>query len=52
MQISNAAASGHLRALEERLSVRLIELNTRRLWLTVRQRHVPSHDKNVRGAIT
>ncbi len=32
--ISNAAASRHLAALEERLSARLIERNTRRLWLT------------------
>jgi DNA-binding transcriptional LysR family regulator len=32
--MSNAAASRHLAAIEERLSVRLIERNTRRLWLT------------------
>jgi DNA-binding transcriptional LysR family regulator len=32
--MSNASASRHLRALEERLEVRLIERNTRRLWLT------------------
>ena len=32
--MSNAAASRHLSALEERLAVRLIERNTRRLWLT------------------
>ncbi|TCT02031.1 LysR family transcriptional regulator [Aquabacter spiritensis] len=32
--MSNAAASRHLAALEERLSARLIERNTRRLWLT------------------
>ena len=32
--MSNAAASRHLSALEERLSARLIERNTRRLWLT------------------
>ena len=32
--MSNAAASRHLTALEERLSARLIERNTRRLWLT------------------
>ncbi len=32
--MSNAAASRHLCALEERLAVRLIERNTRRLWLT------------------
>ncbi|PZR85907.1 MAG: LysR family transcriptional regulator [Stutzerimonas stutzeri] len=32
--ISNAAASRHLAALEERLSARLVERNTRRLWLT------------------
>jgi len=32
--MSNAAVSRHLSALEERLSVRLIERNTRRLWLT------------------
>src|SRR5260370_18675392 len=31
---SNGAASRHLSALEERLAVRLIERNTRRLWLT------------------
>jgi DNA-binding transcriptional LysR family regulator len=32
--MSNAAASRHLSALEERLATRLIERNTRRLWLT------------------
>jgi DNA-binding transcriptional LysR family regulator len=32
--MSNAAASRYLSALEERLAVRLIERNTRRLWLT------------------
>ncbi|GGF71632.1 transcriptional regulator [Azorhizobium oxalatiphilum] len=32
--MSNAAASRHLSALEERLSARLVERNTRRLWLT------------------
>ena len=32
--MSNAAASRHLAAIEERLAVRLIERNTRRLWLT------------------
>ena len=32
--MSNAAASRHLRALEERIAVTLIERNTRRLWLT------------------
>jgi DNA-binding transcriptional LysR family regulator len=32
--MSNAAASRHLSALEERLGVRLIERSTRRLWLT------------------
>jgi DNA-binding transcriptional LysR family regulator len=32
--MSNASASRHLSALEERLAVRLIERNTRRLWLT------------------
>lgn len=34
LRISTAAASRHLTALEERLAVRLIERNTRRLWLT------------------
>ncbi|MHC2749709.1 DNA-binding transcriptional LysR family regulator [Bradyrhizobium diazoefficiens] len=34
LRVSNAAASRHLSALEERLAVRLIERNTRRLWLT------------------
>jgi DNA-binding transcriptional LysR family regulator len=34
LRMSNAAASRHLAALEERLAVRLIERNTRRLWLT------------------
>lgn len=34
LRMSNAAVSRHLSALEERLSVRLIERNTRRLWLT------------------
>lgn len=32
--MSNAAASRHLSALEERLSARLVERNSRRLWLT------------------
>lgn len=32
--MSNAAASRHLAALEDRLAARLIERNTRRLWLT------------------
>lgn len=32
--MSNTAASRHLSALEERLATRLIERNTRRLWLT------------------
>lgn len=32
--MSNAAASRHLSALEERLSARLVERNTRRLWMT------------------
>lgn len=32
--MSNAAASRHLAALEERLGARLVERNTRRLWLT------------------
>jgi len=32
--LSNAAASRHLSALEERLSARLVERNTRRLYLT------------------
>lgn len=34
LDLSNAAASRHLAALEERLSVRLVERNTRRLYLT------------------
>jgi len=34
LRMSNAAASRHLSALEERLAVRLIERNTRRMWLT------------------
>jgi DNA-binding transcriptional LysR family regulator len=32
--MSNAAASRHLAALEDRLGARLLERNTRRLWLT------------------
>ncbi|TFY99976.1 LysR family transcriptional regulator [Ramlibacter rhizophilus] len=32
--LSNAAASRHLASLEERLGARLVERNTRRLWLT------------------
>ena len=32
--MSNAAVSRHLAALEERLAARLVERNTRRLWLT------------------
>jgi len=34
LRMSNAAASRHLSALEERLAIRLIERNTRRQWLT------------------
>ncbi|MDB5871274.1 MAG: bacterial regulatory helix-turn-helix, lysR family protein [Ramlibacter sp.] len=34
LQLSNAAASRHLSAMEERLGVRLVERNTRRLYLT------------------
>src|SRR5262249_45240796 len=34
LQLSNAAATRCLSALEERLSVRLVERTTRRLWLT------------------
>jgi DNA-binding transcriptional LysR family regulator len=34
LQLSNAAASRHLSALEERLGARLVERNTRRLYLT------------------
>lgn len=34
MDLSNAAASRHLAALEERLAVRLVQRNTRRLFLT------------------
>ena len=32
--LSNAAASRHLRGLEERLGARLVERTTRRMWLT------------------
>ena len=34
LELSNAAASRHLSALEERLGARLVERNTRRLYLT------------------
>ena len=34
MDLSNAAASRHLSALEQRLGARLVERNTRRLYLT------------------
>jgi DNA-binding transcriptional LysR family regulator len=34
LDLSNASASRHLAALEERLGVRLVERNTRRLYLT------------------
>lgn len=34
LDLSNAAASRHLHALEERLGARLVERNTRRLYLT------------------
>ncbi len=34
LKLSNAAASRHLAALEERLGARLVERNTRRLYLT------------------
>ncbi|MGL9623000.1 LysR family transcriptional regulator [Bradyrhizobium sp. U531] len=34
LRMSNAAASGHLSSLDERLAVRLIDRNTRQQWLT------------------
>ncbi len=34
LELSNAAASRHLAALEKRLAARLVQRNTRRLYLT------------------
>src|SRR3546814_10632624 len=34
LNLSNASATRHLAALEERIGVRLVERNTRRLYLT------------------
>ena len=47
LQLSNAAASRHLTALEERLGVRLVERNTRRLYLTDTGAEFFSRAKNI-----
>jgi DNA-binding transcriptional LysR family regulator len=45
--LSNAAASRHLAALEARLSVRLVERNTRRMYLTTEGQEFYSRTKAV-----
>ena len=47
LNLSNAAASRHLSALEERLSARLVERNTRRLYLTDTGREFFSRAKGI-----
>ena len=47
MDLSNAAASRHLSALESRLGARLVERNTRRLYLTDTGRDFLSRAKSV-----
>lgn len=52
LDISNAAASRHLAALESRLKVRLIERNTRRLSLTNAGHEFYKRCKNVLGELS
>jgi DNA-binding transcriptional LysR family regulator len=47
LDLSNAAASRHLSALEERLGARLVERNTRRLYLTDTGQEFFSRAKNI-----
>jgi DNA-binding transcriptional LysR family regulator len=47
LQLSNAAASRHLVALEERLGARLVERNTRRLYLTDTGREFYSRARSI-----
>ncbi len=47
LDLSNAAASRHLAALESRLGVRLVERNTRRLYLTTEGHSFFNRAKNV-----
>jgi len=47
LQLSNAAASRHLAALEARLGARLVERNTRRLYLTDTGREFPSRARTI-----
>jgi DNA-binding transcriptional LysR family regulator len=47
LQLSNAAASRHLSALEERLGARLVERNTRRLFLTDTGREFYSRARSI-----
>lgn len=47
LDLSNAAASRHLSALEERLGARLVERNTRRLYLTDTGREFFSRAKGI-----
>lgn len=47
LQLSNAAASRHLAALEERLGARLVERNTRRLFLTDTGREFYSRARSI-----
>ena len=49
LELSNAAASRHLSALEERLGARLVERNTRRLYLTDTGQQFFSRAKAVLG---
>ena len=47
LDLSNAAASRHLSALEERLGARLVERNTRRLYLTDTGQEFFTRAKNI-----
>lgn len=47
LNLSNASASRHLAALEERLGVRLVERNTRRLYLTETGQEFFQRAKNI-----
>lgn len=49
LNLSNASASRHLAALEERLGVRLVERNTRRLYLTDTGQEFFQRARNILG---
>jgi len=51
LSLSNAAASRHLSALEDRLGARLVERNTRRLFLTETGQEFFSRAKGILGEL-